>query len=185
MDHEPANADRRKLLQSASGLALAQVALNAVAATPEGRVGDFDFLAGHWKIRHRRLKQPGGSEWELFDGEATCWTVLKGVGSIEELRVPARDFIGMGIRLLDLEKKVWSDYWVAGRSGVLAPPGMTGAFEGGVGTFMADDVDGDQPIKVRGVWDRITPSACRWRQGLSRDGGKTWAEDWFMDWTRA
>ena len=109
---------------------------------------------------------------------------LGGVGSIEELRIPARDFIGMGIRLLDLEKRVWFDYWVAGRSGVLAPRGMTGAFDNSVGTFTVDDVDGGQPIKVRGVWDRITPASCRWHQALSRDGGKVWVDDWFMDWTR-
>ena len=68
---------------------------------------------------------------------------------------------------------------------MLTTPGTTGVFVNGVGTFIADDVDGDRPIKVRGVWDRITPKSCRWHQGLSRDGGKTWQEDWFMDWTRA
>jgi hypothetical protein len=34
------------------------------------------------------------------------------------------------------------------------------------------------------VWDRITPKSCRWFQGVSRDGGKSWDDGWFMDWTR-
>ena len=33
-------------------------------------------------------------------------------------------------------------------------------------------------------WDRITPDACRWRQVVSADGGKTWTHDWIMHWRR-
>ena len=190
MSNETSDVNRRNLLQSSAVLALGQMALNtsAAAATPEptpGKPGDFNFLAGNWKISHRRLKTPGGNDWDIFEGEATCWTVLGGVGSIEELRIPVRNFSGMGIRLLDVEKRVWSDFWVNSKSGVLAPPGMLGYFEDGVGTFTAEESDNDQPIKVRGVWDRITPNSCRWRQGVSKDGGKTWEEGWFMDWVRA
>ena len=52
-------------------------------------------------------------------------------------------------------------------------------------TGLADEVDGDTPIKVIGLWDQITKTSCRWRQGVSRDGGKTWEWNWIMDWTRA
>jgi hypothetical protein len=76
-------------------------------------------------------------EWDTFEGEATCWTVLAGAASIEELRVPARGFSGLGIRLLDVNKHLWADYWVSSRDGVLTPPPMWGSFESGVGTFVA------------------------------------------------
>lgn len=181
---------RRNLLQSAAGLVLAQAALPANAASTSivskalGRPGDFDFLNGHWKIKHRRLK-PESGKWDVFEGEASCFSILKGVASIEELRIPSRDFSGTGIRLLDVKKQLWNDYWVNGKSGVLTTPGQTGVFENGVGTFGADDADEGKPIKVRGVWDRITPNSCRWFQGVSRDGGKTWEDNWFMDWSRA
>lgn len=193
---------RRTLLQAAAGMAIAGAVDSAVAqdtaakkkeeakpkaaesAKPkaEGKVGDFNFLAGEWRINHRRLKSPG--EWDEFKGEATCWTVLGGVASIEELRIPARNFSGMGIRLLDVEKKVWADFWINSKSGVLTPPGLAGVFENGEGIFDADDTDDGKPIKVRGIWDRITAKSCRWRQGVSRDGGKTWEYSWFMDWTK-
>ncbi len=176
---------RRTVLESMAGLAMATQARTAVAAAPakaEGRAGEFNFLAGEWKVKHRRRK---GDGWDTFEGEATCWTILAGVGSIEELRIPARNFSGLGLRLLDLEKKVWNDFWVNGRSGVLTTPGMAGSFENGVGTFQADDLDGETPIVVRGVWDQITPKSCRWRQLTSRDAGKTWVEDWVMAWSRA
>lgn len=148
-----------------------------------GKPGDFNFLAGEWKISHRQLKADGTS-WDEYEGEATCWTILGGVGSVEELRIPARGFSGMGLRLLDVQQQLWSDFWVNARSGVLTAPGMPGSFEEGAGIFIADDVDGDQPVKVRGVWDRITPTSCRWHQAISRDGGKTWQENWFMNWVR-
>jgi hypothetical protein len=203
MTKKPNEMQRRTVLQSAVGLAVAQMGINSANAAdgsrtasaaettsktsnpPAGKAGDFNFLAGNWQISHRRLKSADSKDWDIFDGEATCWTVLGGVGSIEELRIPARKFAGIGIRLLDVEKLVWSDYWVNGRSGVLTTPGLTGGFSNGVGTFVADDVDGEQPIKVRGVWDRITPNSCRWHQAVSRDGGKSWESNWYMDWVRS
>lgn len=190
----PSDIHRRTVLKAGAGLVAGGMALSAggapdVAAKPGtpafGKPGDFDFLAGEWKIAHRKLRVPHGTEWDDFTGEATCWTILGGVGSVEELRIPVRKFSGMGLRLLDVEKKLWSDYWVNGKSGVLTTPGQTGTFENGVGTFTADDTDGDTPIKVKGVWDRITPTACRWWQAVSWDGGVTWEENWFMDWSRA
>lgn len=179
---------RRTVLQTAAIAAIGQIIAAPSTAAPShatGKPGDFNFLAGEWRIKHRRLKTQDTDDWDVFEGEATCWNVLGGVASIEELRIPARNFSGMGIRLCDVEKHVWADFWINSRSGVLTPPGLMGTFENGVGTFVADDVDGDKPIKVRGVWDRITAKSHRWRQAVSRDGGRTWAENWFMDWLRA
>lgn len=189
---------RRTLLKTAAGLAVCATGTGAALAAatkpvveaPYGKPGEFDFLAGEWTIRHRRLKTPGSDDWDAFEGEATCWTILGGVGSVEELRIPSRDFSGMGLRLLDVsrpdpEQRLWSDFWVNAKSGVLTTPGTTGTFADGVGTFLADDRDGDTPIRLRGVWDRITATSCRWHQAISRDGGRTWEDNWFMDWTRA
>lgn len=170
----------------ASAIAFEAAASSAPAAPPApGKPGDFNFLAGSWKIQNRRLKKAGGKDWDTFPGEATCWTILGGVGSIEELRIPARDFAGMGLRLLDVEKRVWSDFWVNARSGVLTTPGLTGGFENGAGTFIAEENENGKVVVVRGVWDRITANSCRWHQAVSNDGGKTWDPNWFMDWTRA
>ncbi|MBL8985476.1 MAG: DUF1579 domain-containing protein [Gemmatimonadetes bacterium] len=190
------NPDRRALIQSATGLALARLAVGRPFApdveraarplpgrVPPGKPGEFDFLAGNWRIAHRWRKPSG--EWDEFAGEATCWTILGGIGSVEELRIPARDFNGMGLRLLDVEKKIWSDFWVNAKSGVLTTPGTTGGFENGVGTFTSEEQDGDKPMMVRGVWDRITGQSHRWHQAVSHDGGKTWQETWLMDWTKA
>lgn len=192
------NEQRRLLLNVGFALGAAAVLPGAASAealgldpipplpsspTP-GKPGDFNFLAGEWRIRHRRLL-PGATEWDVFDGEATCFTILAGVGSVEELRIPAKNFSGMGLRLLDVESRVWSDFWVNSKSGVLSTPGQTGSFENGAGIFFSEDVEDGKPLIAAGIWDRITPTGCRWRQAVTRDGGKTWEQNWIMDWTRA
>lgn len=180
--------EQRRQLLSAGGALLAAAAAGDAAAAPttrpgSGKPGEFDWLGGEWKIAHRRLKAPG--QWDEFTGEATCWTILGGVGSVEELRIPQRNFSGMGLRLLDLEKRVWSDYWVNAKSGVLGEAGLTGGFIDGAGVFLADDEDAGKPIKVRGLWDEITGRSHRWSQSVSRDGGLSWEDNWVMRWTKA
>jgi len=188
MSHVPSEPQRRALLQAAAGLAAAgsigATTAHATAIQPiaNGKPGDFEFLTGNWKIKNRRLKEKA---WDSFDGEATVTSILAGQVSIEELRIPARNFSGMGLRLLDVERKLWADYWVNSKSGVLTPPPTWGSFVNGVGTWDSDDDDEGKPIIVRGVWDRITSRSCRWYQAMSRDDGKTWQENWVMDWTRA
>ena len=153
--------------------------MNTIPGT--GKPGDFDFLSGEWKIRHRRLKN---AEWDEFDGEASVVAMLGGVASVEELRIPARGFSGMGLRLLDVGRAVWADYWANPDNGILNAP-MWGGFADGVGTWEAAGTDGDTAIIVRGTWDCITPDACRWRQAVSRDAGASWEENWIMHWRRA
>lgn len=176
---------RRDVLLAAAALLTIRppVVLRAGAAPPPGAAGDFNFLAGEWRIRHRRQKPD--KTWDEFQGEASCWTILGGAGSLEELRIPARDFSGLGIRLLEPKSLVWQDYWVNGKERGIGEPGLTGGFADGVGTFTATDTDGGTPVIYRGVWDEITPRSHRWRQGSSRDGGTTWEDTWFMSWTRA
>jgi hypothetical protein len=151
-----------------------------------GKPGEFDFLTGEWRIHHWQPK-PGtsGRQWIEFDGEATVHGILDGMCSVEELRIPARNFSGMGLRLLDVERKVWSDHWVNAKSGVMTTPGVSGCFENGAGIFVSEDVIDGKPAKFAGVWDLITPTSCRWRQAVSRDGGKSWEQNWIMAWRRA
>lgn len=179
--------DRRSLLKLFALAGVGQLALGsaraaAVKPTPNGKPGDFDFLSGHWKIKNRRLK---GKEWDEFPGEATVVGMLGGVVSVEELRIPARDFSGLGLRLLDQKNKLWADFFVNGKSGVLGGTPAWGSFVDGVGRWDSDETENDKPVIYRGVWDQITPNSCRWYQAASRDDGKTWEENWIMHWTRA
>ena len=158
--------------------------MNNPAAIPvaNGKAGDFAFLSGEWRIRNRRLKD---GVWDEFDGEATVVGILGGIGSVEELRIPSRNFSGMGLRLLDVERKLWADHWVNALHGALSPTPAWGSFVDGVGIWDTEERDNDHPVIVRGVWDQITPTSCRWYQALSGDNGRTWQENWVMNWTRA
>lgn len=146
-------------------------------------VGDFDFLAGSWKIRHKRLKDGTKDEWQRFDSGATVHRVLNGMGSIEELRKADGGDMGMGIRIWLPEQKKWADHWTSAGNGVVNAPQL-GQFIDGEGVFISEEeVDGVK-WQYRGVWDRITPKSCRWHQSTSSDGGKSWEWNWWMEWTR-
>lgn len=151
-----------------------------VTPTP-GQPGDFDWLTGEWRIHNRSIVN---GEWLEYPGEATVHAILAGVGSVEELRIPARNFSGMGLRLLDVEKRVWADHWVNARSGVVTVPGQLGSFENGAGIFITDETVDGVAMKYAGVWDNIAARSCRWRQASSRDGGQTWDQNWIMEWSR-
>lgn len=146
-----------------------------------GAPGDFAFLTGEWRIANRSIVD---GAWLEYPGEATVHAILNGVGSVEELRIPARNFAGMGLRLLDVTARVWTDFWVNARSGVLTTPGQTGSFENGAGIFQSTYDDNGKSMMSVGVWDQITPTSCRWRQATSADQGQTWEHNWIMHWTR-
>lgn len=183
--------DRRALLHSAAAalavapFAFAGMPAPAQAPAPLPGGGDFAFLAGNWRIanRHRRRRETGEIWWDEFPGEASVHSLLGGNASTEELRIPARNFGGLGVRLYDAERRAWKDSWVDGQQRVVGDP-TYGTFENGAGTFIADDTQDGRPIKSRGIWDRITPTSCRWYSSLSRDGGATWEDQWTMAWTR-
>lgn len=203
MSNHQALLQRRELLLSLAGLSITPVnfaealmpsddqnttknhASNLIQAQQNpGKPGDFDFLQGEWKIAHQRPKANSPGEWDHFEGEATCWSILGGIASIEELRIPARNFSGMGLRLLDSEKKLWSDFWVNAKSGVLLSPGVSGGFRNGVGTFISSEEVEGKTVLFRGMWDQITARSCRWQQASSKDGGLSWETDWIMDWRK-
>lgn len=151
---------------------------------PICKAGDFDFLSGNWKIHHRQLKSSDPEVWDVFEGEATCWSILNGMASIEELRIPARNFSGMGLRTFNTEKQIWSDFWMNAKNGILLSPGVEGFFQSGQGIFVSEEKDEGQTILVRGMWDNISTTSCRWQQASSRDAGKSWQTNWMMDWRR-
>lgn len=153
-------------------------------ASGRGTAGDFNFLSGSWRIANHRLT-PGATSWDAFDGEATCWSILDGAVSVEELRIPARNFAGMGLRLLDKQTGFWSDHWVNATGCALTLPGAVGGFSDGRGVFLSDYQTETEALKVMGVWDQIASASCRWRQAVSRDGGATWTANWIMHWRRA
>ena len=146
---------------------------------------DFHFLYGRWAVAHRRLRQRGVGcqDWDAFEGTAFCQGLMGGLCNVDENDLGERGH-GLSFRTFEVEARRWSIYWVASASGLLQAP-VHGRFENGIGLFRGDDVDGDRPVQVTYLWDRITQSTARWSQAFSYDGGETWETNWTMDFTRS
>ncbi|WP_144120731.1 hypothetical protein [Catellatospora sichuanensis] len=147
---------------------------------------DFDFLAGTWDSRQRRLVKAlaGQDEWYEFDATLDCQVLLDGTGVFDVLRAPERGFEGLTLRLFNPDEQVWRIWWASKISGGMLDVPVVGRFEDGVGTFECDDVWEGTPIRVRYRWTQTDTEHPRWEQAFSTDDGATWEVNWTADFTR-
>ncbi len=149
-----------------------------------GTPSDFDFFAGNWGIKNRRLKQRNvkSDEWDEFEATQKAWVLLDGVANVDEFDCPERGFKGMSMRTLNLETGQWSIYWINSTTGRLLNP-VIGGFNGDHGLFYGDEVDAGVSVISRFEW-LVHPSSPTWKQSYSWDGGATWELNWVMELTR-
>lgn len=181
-------ASRRQLLIAAAGATLmpglGTAIPSASAATPSGKgQGDFSFLNGKWKVRHRKLKGRlvGSTEWQEFDGTCHTWELMEGTGNVDDnvFNDPAGSYRAAALRRINPKTGLWNIWWFDERYDEVGVP-MQGRFQDGVGTFLADETLAGKSIKVRFIWSHITPVSARWGQAFSPDGGETWEVNWQM-----
>ena len=159
------------------------------AAQDMSGIHDFDFLAGSWRVHHRRLKArlAGSHEWIEFDGTCVMRPLLDGLGNVDDnfLDMPGGAYRGVGLRSYDPKDGKWTIWWLDSRnpSAPLDPP-VRGSFKNGVGEFFSDDTLDGKPIRVRYIWSQIAPKSAHWEQAFSPDGGKTWETNWTMEFRR-
>jgi hypothetical protein len=177
--------------------ALAAFASNANAQTGDHRMTDadlvrhahdWDWLAGSWNVRHRRLngRLVGSTDWQEFDGTCRMVPTLAGLGNMDDnwLDLPSGAYRAMGIRAFNPDTAQWSIWWLDARVQTIEPP-VRGGFANGVGIFQGEDTLRGQPIIVRFMWSEITANSARWEQAFSPDAGATWEVNWVMHFTRA
>jgi hypothetical protein len=128
-----------------------------------------------------------GDEWVEFTASATCAPALDGSVNIDtfEGTFPDGEFMkGMTVRAYDRTTREWSLVWLSTRQTPDFRP-IVGHFQDGVGTFTMDDTTTDgRPMRVRFIWDAITPTSARWQQAFSFDGGQTWDTNWVNEFAR-
>jgi hypothetical protein len=150
---------------------------------------DFDFLAGRWKVHHRKLTKRlvNSHDWVEFDGTLFSQPLMGGYANVDDdvFDVPGGAYRGVAPRSFDPKSRQWSIWWMDSRTPT-APmdPPVKGSFHNGVGTFYADDTENGRPIRIRFIWSKITPTSCHWEQAFSPDGGKTWETNWLQDLVR-
>jgi hypothetical protein len=148
-------------------------------------MNDFDFLVGTWDVANRWLADflDPDSGWEEFPGVSRASRHFGGGASFDEISFPTKGMGGITLRLYDPAAGKWSLYWASKRTGTLFPP-VVGGFADGIGEFLGEDTYNGVPIIARFRWSGITPDSARWEQAFSADGGQTWADNWYMDFTR-
>ena len=158
----------------------------AVAERASAR--DFDSFLGHWRVRHRRLKQrlAGSDDWEEFDGTSHWQSILAGAANFNESVVQrsGATYRSLGLRAYDEKTNVWTDWSLSGREPTRIVVDGVGRFANGIGTFFADDTFADKPIRVRGIFKMLGTQSMQWEQAFSPDGGRTWETNYVMEHTR-
>jgi hypothetical protein len=153
-----------------------------------GSSNDFDFEFGAWRVQHRRLRERlvGCTDWEEFPGTSETRPVLGGHGNIEDnvLHLAGGTIRAIAIRSLDPGARTWAIWWLSTTDPHRLDVPVIGRFDAGVGTFLADEVIGGVPVKVRFLWLRTDTGSPRWEQAMSTDGGATWETNWTMEFTR-
>lgn len=151
-----------------------------------GDVHDFDYFAGAWTTKQRRLKARGvgSKDWEEFPATLCMTPYLGGLATVDELYMPSSGKAGLTLRTFDVGKRQWSIYWVNSATGRLDPVPVVGGFDGSRGEFYAVDEDNHRPIKVRYLWTKIDHEHARWEQAFSFDN-RTWETNWIADFERA
>jgi hypothetical protein len=158
--------------------------MNAIALIEDGR-HDFDFLHGEWRVAHRRLKRRGAAcqAWEDFTGATVCRSLMGGTCNVDETHMPVRGYAGVTFRAFDVARRTGSIYGVNAAEGVVGEP-VHGRFEDGLGCFYGVKLDDGRPVQVALVWMVQGPDQAHWSQAFSYDLGRTWEENWTMDFTR-
>jgi hypothetical protein len=145
---------------------------------------DYDFLLGHHRVHHRKLKSrlSASDEWIEFDGTKETIPILGGKGNIElhSMKMPdGSTKEGMALRLFNPLTRLWSLYWADSDFGILDKP-QVGSFENNLGVFLAQDTFQGKEIIVQFQYDKSDPQNPTWGQAFSADSGQTWEWNWFM-----
>lgn len=152
---------------------------------PPGHVGDWDFLVGKWRVRHRQIAQRlvGSTDWIEFDGECSCWMTLGEHVNVDDhlINKPTGSYRAATVRVFDPKRATWDIYWIDGR----APPStmalpMMGGFEGKIGRLFQDSDWEGKPLRTRFLWFNDSSKQCRWEQAFSLDAGTSWETNWQM-----
>ena len=133
--------------------------LNVVASVSSSE-HDFDFLSGYWNSENRRLaiRLHGSKEWITSSSTVHNRSFLDGLGKLDVSRTLREGvaFETLSLRIFNPETRLWSSYWVDGKTGIMDPP-VVGSFEGAIGTFYGKIECNGKPVLVMYRWDKTNP----------------------------
>src|ERR1700733_13437766 len=100
--------------------------LKGKSMRPRAAAEDFDFLMGHWSVKHHRLKTRliSDTHWERFAGSCETRPILNSRVNIDDniLILPAGAYGASSIRVFDPVQALWSIWWIDSRNANIDPP---------------------------------------------------------------
>ena len=167
-------ATKAEKLQNASIHATGEL---EIIASKNSSSHDFDFLAGAWNLHNRKLKSRLNhcTEWFEFESTVDNQPFLNGIANVDMSRTSYTGTLyeSVSLRIFDPQTRLWSLYWVDGKTGVM-DPAVVGSFDGSIGTFYGKNTFNGIPVTVMFRWDKTDPDKPEWSQAYSADNGKTW-----------
>ena len=155
-------------------------------AFKEKKFRDFDFWIGAWEV-NLRIKQQDNSWKDQVKSKVHIYPILDGKAVLELWNETSRgDGIkGYSLRYYDPNTEKW-ELWLnwpgQNRSGSTS---LAGEFRHGRGEFFStSQIDDSTELIARYTFCDITANSLRWDDAFSRDKGKTWTNNWIMEFTR-
>lgn len=146
----------------------------------------FDFWIGVWDV-NLRIQQEDGSWEDQVKAEAHIYPILDGKAILELWNETSRagGIKGFSLRYFreDLDQwELWLNWPGPNRSGTST---LTGQFRHGRGEFFSTQrTDDNTELLSRYTFTDITKNSLRWDDAYSTDGGKTWSNQWIMEFDR-
>lgn len=160
-------------------LPVEQRALSAFSEDPNRR---FDFWIGDWDV-NLRIHQQDLSWQDSVEARARVYSILRGKAILELWE--SAPIKGFSLRYYDpTEQKwvLWLNWPGENRAGMSR---LEGRFRHGRGDFFGESRNAEgQTVISRFSFNDVSPKTMRWDDAYSSDGGKTWSNNWIMEWTR-
>jgi hypothetical protein len=155
-------------------------AFSAFSKAPERR---FDFWIGEWDVNLRR-QQKDLSWSDEVSAEATVYSILDGKAILELW--DSESIVGFSLQYYDSAESawvLWQDWHQQNNSSLSR---LQGTFRHGRGEFRSvrTDSDGDAVTTIHSFSD-ITTFSLRRDESFSHDAGKTWRQNWIMEYARS
>lgn len=144
----------------------------------------FDFWLGEWDV-NLRVRQKDFTWKDQHKSVARIYSILDGKAILELWSENQNGINGYSLRYYNPKKDKW-DLWLnwAGknRSGT---SGMECIFRHKRGEcFSERKIDEKTNLISRFTFSDAQPNSVRWDDAFSRDGGKTWSNNWIMEFSR-
>ena len=165
-------------------LLLMGVSISAFSQTVAEKQREFDFWIGEWDV-NLRVRQPDFTWKDSHKSVARIYTILDGKAILELWSEKEGGINGYSLRYYNPKKGAW-DLWLNWASNnQSATNGMECFFRHKrAECYSKRKINEASSLVSRYTFSDAQPNSVRWDDAYSRDNGKTWSNNWIMEFTR-